>query len=69
MKALAIVQLPSDRLIHVALAIHLFPALFAVLVVGALGVVILAFYGLFAPVIRREACRLRELAGLEGFRS
>ncbi len=69
MKALAIVRLPCDRLIRVALALHLLPALFVVFVVGAFGIVILACYGLLARAIRHEACRLRELAGLEGFRS
>ena len=61
MEAPAIVQLPCGRFIHVALAIQLLPALLAVFVVGAAGVVIVAFCGLFARAIGREACLPREV--------
>ena len=57
------------RLVQVGLALCLLPALLIVLVVGALGMLILASTRIFPSIVSCEASDPQEPIGLESFRA
>ncbi len=58
-----------DRLFRVAFVLCILPVLMIVLVVGTIGIVILAATGILSSIVVSEACHPRSRAGLESFRS
>jgi hypothetical protein len=56
------------RLLQAVLALWLLPALMIVLVVGTIGMLILASTQVFPSIVAWQACHPRNAAGLESFR-